>query len=433
MFFILCVMMALFSTVYADQRIHVPIIVDNLSTQDPGSGVRTFNITAATGNTSIAGSLGVTGAGNFSSTLTTSGIATIYDDFVVRADDGNQLFKVSKGDGTTTIATHEVIGGTLTVDGATTLNSLGVTGNETIGGTLGVTGATLLNSLHVTSNEIIDGTLGVTGATTMSQALDVAGDVTVNADKFKVRATTGNTSIAGTLTVAGSSTLAGNVGVGGSVDVTGNVVVNGILHANGGIDLDGEKFVVADTSGNTTIAGRLDVRGTTSFQDVLAVQNNVIFGTRVLADAVTSTTSDLLQITLPDINNYIGIVDVTYVGDMADNNDVVSDLEIFSTRYLVSRMDKTLTATVARIAESYYNAVGGMGEPAATSSVYAKSLACEYTHAASWVPNARAVTLRYLPPTQKNRKTLNATVLYEIRSGGPTGGPLVGLSGLWAR
>jgi hypothetical protein len=409
---LLCFITMMFvTTVFANQQIHVPIVVNDLATKNRDTGVRTFNVTASSGNTSIAGSLGVTGAvnltnalnvtgaTNLSSTLTVTGATTIHDDFTVRADNGSRLFKVSKTDGTTAIATNATVGGALGVSGATT-----------VGGNLGVTGTSTL-----TGNTTIGGMLGVTGAATVGGALGVTGNVAVNTNKFNVAAATGNTGIAGSLTVAGDTTL------------------TGILHANGGIDSDDGRFVMTDTLGNTTLPGKLDVTSSTSLDGIVVMQNDVVFGTKVLADASISTTRDLLQLTLPDVNNYIGIVDVTYVGDMTDNNGNVSDLEIFTTKYLVSRMDKTLTATVARITDSYYNTAGGMSEPENTSSIYAKSLGCEYNHAKSWVPNTRTVIVRYLPPTQQNRKDINSTVLYEIRSGGPAGGPSIGLAGLWAR
>jgi hypothetical protein len=94
---------------------------------------------------------------------------------------------------------NETITGTLGVTGATTVTSLTNTGNETITGTLGVTGAitaasnitmsgtgataslkaTTVTSLTNSGSETITGTLGVTGATTVT-SLSASGNVTIS-------------------------------------------------------------------------------------------------------------------------------------------------------------------------------------------------------------------------------------------------------------
>ncbi len=470
MIFLLFFMVSMFfSTLFADQRIRTPLVVDDLIAKNRVTGMQTFNVTASSGNTNISGSLGVTGvaslnsdlnvngASSLSSTLTVSGASIIYDDFTVRADNGNRLFNVSKVDGATTIKTNAIIGGALGVSGdlavnANKFNVAAASGNTAIAGALSVAGASTFvgsasigGSLTVAGSGSVGGALNVAGVASLGSALivvgnetvggtlGVVGDVAINRNKFNVSAASGNTTVAGTLGVAGASILTGNTSLGGTLNVAGDATFNGVLHANGGIDTDGGRFVIADVSGNTTINGKLDITGSTSLDGVVVLQDDVMFGTKILTDASTSTTRDLLQITLPDIDNYIGMVDVTYIGDMANSSGIVSDLEIISAKYLISRMDKTLTATVARISESYYNITGGMSEPADTASIYAKSLGCDYSHAKSWVPNSRTIILRYLSPTQKLRKDINASVLYEIRSGGPAGGPGIGLSGLWAR
>lgn len=98
---------------------------------------------------------------------------------------------------------------TVSTSGAATLASAGVTGNATVGGTLGVTGATTLttvstsgaatlNSAAVTNAATVGGTLGVTGATTLSSTLGVTGAVTI----------TGNLTDAGDLLVRDSNVTA---------------------------------------------------------------------------------------------------------------------------------------------------------------------------------------------------------------------------------
>ena len=98
---------------------------------------------------------------------------------------------------------NATVGGTFGVTGASTL-----TGNTTVGGTLGITGlATVGGTLGITGASTVGGTFGVTGATTLSSTLGVTGATTLSS----TAAITGNTTVGGTLavtgTITGSSTL----------------------------------------------------------------------------------------------------------------------------------------------------------------------------------------------------------------------------------
>tara|TARA_R110000868_G_scaffold193790_1_gene439007 strand:- start:3911 stop:8611 length:4701 start_codon:yes stop_codon:yes gene_type:complete len=57
----------------------------------------------------------------------------------------------------------------------------------------------------IVKNLNVGGSLNVTGATTLSSTLDVTGNLNINTNKFNVTATTGNTTIGGTLTVNSAS------------------------------------------------------------------------------------------------------------------------------------------------------------------------------------------------------------------------------------
>lgn len=65
--------------------------------------------------------------------------------------------------------------GALSVVGASTLASLGVTANTTVGGTLSVTGTSTLASLGVTGNGTVGGTLAVTGLLTLNAGVAFVG------------------------------------------------------------------------------------------------------------------------------------------------------------------------------------------------------------------------------------------------------------------
>jgi hypothetical protein len=117
-----------------------------------------FTVTAASGNTLVAGTLAVTGA----STLT--GAVGVTGDFAVNTN----KFTVAASSGNTLVA-----------------------------GTLAVTGAATLSSTLAAGNTAITGTLAASG------------NVAINTDKFTVAAASGNTLVAGTLAVTGASTFTG--------------------------------------------------------------------------------------------------------------------------------------------------------------------------------------------------------------------------------
>ena len=125
-------------------------------------------IGAATGTSlSLTGNLSAA-AGTFSSTLS-AGATTL---------------------ASSSITGNETIGGTLGVTGATTLSSsltagtstltsLSVTNNETVGGTLGVTGATTLSSLTASGTSTLT-TLTTTGAATFSSTVTIPTGAALN-------------------------------------------------------------------------------------------------------------------------------------------------------------------------------------------------------------------------------------------------------------
>ena len=141
-----------------------------------------FTVASASGNTLIAGTLGVTGATNLSS-LATSGAATIGGALNVTGATtltGNLTVPGNLAvTGTSTLTGATAVTGTLGVAGASTLASVGVTGAATVGTTLGVTGATTLASVGVTGAATVGTTLGVTGNATLAANLTVNGDTTL--------------------------------------------------------------------------------------------------------------------------------------------------------------------------------------------------------------------------------------------------------------
>ena len=130
---------------------------------------------------------------------------------------------LTANDTNATFNNNLVVEGTLDSDGdfevgASKFNVVAASGNTQIDGTLDVDGAVTLDT-----NTTVGGTLGVTGATTLSSTLAVTGvgsfstavgidgDFDINTDKFTVAASSGNTVIAGTLNVGSLNTSASDV------------------------------------------------------------------------------------------------------------------------------------------------------------------------------------------------------------------------------
>ena len=212
------------------------------------TGVTTGTL-AASGNATVGGTLGVTGA------LTAASFSGA----------GN------------TAAPHP--------NGATVTGTLAVTGNETVSGTLGVTGAvtaasfsgtgstaaphpngaTVAGTLAVTGNETVSGTLGVTGALTVGGSSTLTGAVTAT----------------GTLT-ANELDSVNDTNVGGSLFVNGGgTYLQGMSSSNGGVDIvapltaasgltmsgAGNNLIVGGTAsigGAASITGAASIGGTLS-------------------------------------------------------------------------------------------------------------------------------------------------------------------------
>lgn len=174
--------------------------------------------------------------------------------------------------GSTTIAAQTItLGTTVLTNGTTTtglagLSSLGVSGNATITGSLSLGSDLAINTnkftvAATTGNTTVGGTLSVTGATTLSSTLGV----------------TSNATIGGTLGVTGATTLSSTLGVTGAVTlsstlgVTGNTTIDGTLGVANNFAVNTNKFSVIASSGNTTVAGTLDVSGATTISNNASV------------------------------------------------------------------------------------------------------------------------------------------------------------------
>ncbi|WP_396159994.1 beta strand repeat-containing protein, partial [Flavobacterium sp.] len=143
--------------------------VTGLTTASGGVRTPSVNGTTALALTADAGTLSLTAGGANVITATTNGAERLRiaanGNVGVGTNNPTNLLEVN---GTFRATGNSAIGGTLDVTGATNLsNTLGVSGATTLGSTLGVSGATTLNStLTVAGASRINNTLRVTGLAT---------------------------------------------------------------------------------------------------------------------------------------------------------------------------------------------------------------------------------------------------------------------------
>ncbi len=246
------------------------------------------------GTLTVSGSVEYTGGATFNSNLTLAGSDTSATEyFRIQNGSGVNKFTVDSANGNTSIA------GTLAVTGGVSLSStLAVTSNTTVGGTLGVTGETTLASatvsdltsgrvvlvgnsgalqdsanltfngsaLVVTGTSSVSSNSSVGGNLTVTGTGSVGGDFAVNSNKFTVASSSGNTNVAGTLGVSGATTLASTLGV------TGAATLSSTLGVTGAVTLSSTLGV----TGNATVGGTLGVTGVASFGNIIDMGSHKI-------------------------------------------------------------------------------------------------------------------------------------------------------------
>jgi hypothetical protein len=166
-----------------------------------------FTVADATGNTLIAGTLGVTGLTTLSGGLTLSG-TTIAATELFQITNGSVLkFFVDSATGNTNTTGTLDVGGITTIDGVLRANG-------------GISVDTdKFTVADATGNTLIAGTLTVSSTTTLNGVLNANAGIAVDSDKFTVADATGNTLIAGTLGVTGLSTLTGGATLGAALAI----------------------------------------------------------------------------------------------------------------------------------------------------------------------------------------------------------------------
>lgn len=329
----------------------------------------TGNITGApkiSGNTTIAGTLGVTGATSLS-TLDTTGLATLNSASVT----------------TTLGVTGETTLSTVSTSGLATLNSATVTNNLTVNGNVTL-GNQTTDTVSVAGNSTFAGDVTVNGVFTPAGGLDLSGaDISANSITTAAGATIGTT-----LDVTGASTLAAvtattvtGSGVGkfgsvtadngatvtaGNLTVTaGNIVQSGAdtatasfkktstsnLHV-GTLVWDETKYI-AEVGGSAHISGDLDVDGTINAQinltgrDIaprsIATSQGVTIGTTLEVDGQATLSSAIIGDTGSTNNNLQINGNTTCTGNFTVQGLIIGTLDQSASDVNV----KSLTATAA--------------------------------------------------------------------------------------
>ena len=211
---------------------------------------------------------------------------------------------------------NATVGGTLGVTGAATLSSTAaITGNTTVGGTLGVTGASTLASAAVTNNATVGGTLAVTGNSTLGGTLGVTGqitgNVTGNTAGTHTGAVTGNASTATALQTARSITIDGDVDASATnFDGTGNITLTTTLdtvNSNVGsfgsstaipvVTVNGKGLVTGVSTASITTA--LTVGADSGSNDSVALATDTLNFAGTANEIETAVSNNQIQIGLP--------------------------------------------------------------------------------------------------------------------------------------
>ena len=199
---------------------------------------------------------------------TGSTVITGANNTIATTSAGLTLKTVTSGNLTITSAADLILqhGGTLNL--ATQANSITILDDNAAALDINEGGTSYIKLITTNGSEEIEfgknvdlnGTLDVSGAATVNSltsngAIASAGSLSINTNKFTVASGTGNTVVAGTLDVTGNTTLTGNLEVDGALQADGNVTLG---NASGDtITVTGTATFTesADFDGGLTIAG----------------------------------------------------------------------------------------------------------------------------------------------------------------------------------
>lgn len=313
-------------------------------------------------NTTLKGTLGVTGATTLNSTLNVKGVTTLENaanlKTTLNVTGATTLNSTLTTVGAATFQNTVDVTGILTassnasIAGDTTIGkTLAVTGATTLKSTLAVTGATTLNStLRTVGDVTFDKTLTVKGAATFQSTVGITGKLSTtsigNTGLITTRtlSVTESAAIGTTLSVGGSSTLTGAVSMGNTLSVTGATTLSSTLGVTGATTLNdltvNESTLLNKTltvMGNTTLNNLLTAKKKAMFEADIEVGTNAtirqaltVVGNSSLSNA---TCSGNLSVAGTATLNKVNITgDVTITGPTDVTNLRAETLTLYSTR-----------------------------------------------------------------------------------------------------
>ena len=267
-----------------------------------GAGIQGNALTADTLKTArtitVAGVVDGSVSFNGSSNVT---ITTVFNDADITALAAMAGTGIVTRTAANTYAQRTIVASPSTGSGITVTNGDGIAGNPTINilssssnsannlvirGSSGEFSAGAITATSLTSS----GALSVTGITTLTGVLNANGGIAVDGTRFTVADTTGNTSIAGTLGVTGATTLSSTLGVTGATTLSSTLGVTGATTLSSTLGVTGVTTLagVLNANGGIAVDGTAftvaDTTGNTSITGTLAVT-----GTSTFTGALTAS------------------------------------------------------------------------------------------------------------------------------------------------
>jgi hypothetical protein len=370
-----------------------------------------FTVAAASGNTSIGGTLAVTGASTLSGAVSATAAGTGL------AVTNNATIGGTLGVTGTTTAAAVTASGAITANGAGT--GLAVTNNATIGGTLGITGTT--TAAAVTASGTVTGATFVPSsasaptngmylpaANTLGWAVSSAAEVQLTSTALSPAANDGNA--LGTTSLSWADLFLASGGVinfnAGNATITHSAGAlafgvttasfTGTLDSAGNFTVATSKFTVAAATGNTSVAGTLAVTGTST-----------------LTGAVTTTTSLTSNASGGNLTALAGTMIYAAAAD-ATNTRITIDAAATNPYVQFRRYDGTYASPTAVASAAALGTIGWRGYQGSAMSgerAYLEAVAAE-----AWSGSAQGAHIDF--GTTAAGATSNATRKMRLTSAG---------------